>query len=399
MNNETGKQQPSVPPAGVDSRPLPPVPGAQSEDNAPGAERLPEELCDDDVLRQYDVPPLANAGCLVRAFSFKGRITRAEFLLSHLLVLVYALSFKVVSVYTDVSSLFVGDEAAHDVYVRLAFANLFVFCWFYTAQGMKRCHDVGWSGWRFYIPFINVLLLFKRREEVQNRYGMPAVLTPAEPVAQRQAAALRQHGIVCGLAWLLFSPVYLLLAMKWRVQNWLARIVLFVLSPFFLCAVYTTCAAVERQQAGERSVNHARAALNEAVIGIKLARKVTGIEQQHNPKNGNAEVFLLTLADGQPAAALLDKAAQLAATPESGWAVFVNESSADTEDYGYYREDYGGSATDTVPVTVHPEIYQFEKTVRLKGDRDKSRVSLVLRRSSNEAVLTIVPAAGGDAKP
>jgi uncharacterized membrane protein YhaH (DUF805 family) len=43
--------------------------------------------------------------------------------------------------------------------------------WFYLAQGAKRCHDLGNSGWWQLIPFYGVFLLFQNSEPGVNKYG------------------------------------------------------------------------------------------------------------------------------------------------------------------------------------------------------------------------------------
>ena len=43
--------------------------------------------------------------------------------------------------------------------------------WFLWAQGAKRCHDRGNSGWYQIIPFYFFVMLFGRSEEGVNDYG------------------------------------------------------------------------------------------------------------------------------------------------------------------------------------------------------------------------------------
>ena len=44
--------------------------------------------------------------------------------------------------------------------------------WFLLAQGAKRCHDRGNSGWYQIIPFYNLWMLFADSEKGVNDYGL-----------------------------------------------------------------------------------------------------------------------------------------------------------------------------------------------------------------------------------
>jgi len=82
-------------------------------------------------------------------FSFKGRIRRKE----------YGLSILIVST----------------VGIPLCFIIIGIIpvCWFIWAQGAKRAHDLGQSGWLQLIPFYSLLLLFAEGERHNNKYGQP----------------------------------------------------------------------------------------------------------------------------------------------------------------------------------------------------------------------------------
>ncbi|HEY9167981.1 MAG TPA: DUF805 domain-containing protein [Lutibacter sp.] len=76
-------------------------------------------------------------------FSFKGRIRRTEFGLTFIIFCILAL---------------------------IPFVNLFALfpLW---AQGAKRCHDVGISGWWQLIPLCPIYLLFAKGNAGANTYG------------------------------------------------------------------------------------------------------------------------------------------------------------------------------------------------------------------------------------
>lgn len=91
-------------------------------------------------------------------FSFEGRIRRTEFGLSYIIYIVAAV---IISVFTEIS------EASS--FLGLAFIPVI---WFLIAQGTKRCHDRGNSGWYQLIPFYIFWMLFAESEVGQNEYGL-----------------------------------------------------------------------------------------------------------------------------------------------------------------------------------------------------------------------------------
>lgn len=93
-----------------------------------------------------------------KPFSFKGRIRRLEFGLSYLiyLILVYGFEF--------------GIDENSDL-VILGFLAI-PLLWFVLAQGAKRCHDRGNSGWYILIPFYLLWMLFAESDYGENEYGL-----------------------------------------------------------------------------------------------------------------------------------------------------------------------------------------------------------------------------------
>jgi hypothetical protein len=85
-------------------------------------------------------------------FSFNGRIRRTEFGIS------YIVSFVLASIF----------------FFHVSIISLFFLVptlWFVLAQGTKRCHDLGKSGWWQIIPFYVLWLLFQDGDPNENEYG------------------------------------------------------------------------------------------------------------------------------------------------------------------------------------------------------------------------------------
>jgi len=90
-------------------------------------------------------------------FSFNGRIKRTE----------YGITFIIyISVYLAVVFAAEISEAA-----KMSALLMIPAVWFLWAQGAKRCHDLGHSGWYQLIPLYFLWLIFKEGEIGENPYG------------------------------------------------------------------------------------------------------------------------------------------------------------------------------------------------------------------------------------
>ena len=98
--------------------------------------------------------PKENIYMFKNPFSFGGRIRRAEYGLSLLIWL----------------SLRLFLELKFDLGPEALFFSIPLF-WFSLAQGVKRCHDRGNSGWYQFIPFYVFWMLFADSEDGINEYG------------------------------------------------------------------------------------------------------------------------------------------------------------------------------------------------------------------------------------
>lgn len=94
-------------------------------------------------------------------FSFEGRIRRLEYGLSHLIGVfaIYLVAFIAVTAS--------GGGGARGILLIFYIPYL----WFTFAQGAKRCHDIGNSGWWQLIPLYGLWLLFQEGQPGQNQYG------------------------------------------------------------------------------------------------------------------------------------------------------------------------------------------------------------------------------------
>tara|TARA_B100002052_G_scaffold176089_1_gene160224 strand:- start:4534 stop:5040 length:507 start_codon:yes stop_codon:yes gene_type:complete len=89
-------------------------------------------------------------------FSFDGRIRRLEYGLS------YMISYFLLQVF---SVMFM------EIPIMILIC-VFVYMWFNLAQGAKRCHDRGNSGFFQLIPFYGLWMLFGDGDRGENQYGI-----------------------------------------------------------------------------------------------------------------------------------------------------------------------------------------------------------------------------------
>jgi uncharacterized membrane protein YhaH (DUF805 family) len=90
-------------------------------------------------------------------FSFDGRIRRTEYGISFIIYVVAAVIVNAI--------MQSGGGAA---IIGLAYIPML---WFFWAQGAKRCHDRGNSGWYQIIPFYGFWMLFADSDNGVNEFG------------------------------------------------------------------------------------------------------------------------------------------------------------------------------------------------------------------------------------
>lgn len=133
------------------------VESIQSE--TPPVPVIPSAISSQNENTEFSV--LDNKGMFKRIFSFKGRIRRTEYGLSYIIFLVWYLIFMSVTEMNDVNP----------VLALLIILTIVPAYWFLWAQGAKRCHDRGNSGWYQIIPFYFLIMLFGGSADGINNYG------------------------------------------------------------------------------------------------------------------------------------------------------------------------------------------------------------------------------------
>jgi uncharacterized membrane protein YhaH (DUF805 family) len=89
-------------------------------------------------------------------FSFTGRIRRTEYGISYI---IWAIIYSIIYITLTTN------------YIEYFFLLYVPLYWFIFAQGAKRCHDRGNSGWYQFIPFYVLWLLFAEGDSGENDYG------------------------------------------------------------------------------------------------------------------------------------------------------------------------------------------------------------------------------------
>lgn len=100
-------------------------------------------------------------GMFSNSFSSEGRIRRLEYGLTYIIYFVFAVILEVIM------------EIAKENTTLYIFAFAYIpLIWFFLAQGAKRCHDRGNSGWYQLIPFYGLWMLFAEGDVGVNEYGI-----------------------------------------------------------------------------------------------------------------------------------------------------------------------------------------------------------------------------------
>lgn len=133
----------------------------------------------------YNYKPPKSGNDEVSYFLTKGRITRRAFFLRLLLVITLFSTFYAIKHYyiepqhqywekrgggVIRNETFLTTYSLFNIFNNIVLPitlGLFLFI-----QGTKRMHDTNNSGWNFFVPIYNVVLLFLSGTRGQNKYGV-----------------------------------------------------------------------------------------------------------------------------------------------------------------------------------------------------------------------------------
>ena len=105
-------------------------------------------------------------GMFSRPFSFKGRIRRTEYGITTIIGFIINMLMGVM-----INSIESSKYDISDGIIVLYLIILVPYVWFMWAQGAKRCHDRGNSGFYQLIPFYVFWMLFAEGDPQENEYG------------------------------------------------------------------------------------------------------------------------------------------------------------------------------------------------------------------------------------
>lgn len=131
-------------------------------------------------------------------FSFEGRIRRLEYCLSYLIYMCYVFAAAVILV-----AIGLIDDTESPKNSLIILIAIIPGLYFLCAQGAKRCHDRGNSGWYQIIPFYGFWMCFAPGDLVENEYGHNPKLPqePYDPFASAQVSDVNMDN------WTVVEPI------------------------------------------------------------------------------------------------------------------------------------------------------------------------------------------------
>ena len=117
--------------------------------------------------RAETIPVIDNKqGMFSRPFSFSGRIRRTEYGIT--MIIGFFINMVMGAMINSAESSY---SSSSDGIIILYLIILVPYLWFMWAQGAKRCHDRGNSGFYQLIPFYGFWMLFAEGDPDTNEYG------------------------------------------------------------------------------------------------------------------------------------------------------------------------------------------------------------------------------------
>jgi uncharacterized membrane protein YhaH (DUF805 family) len=117
----------------------------------------PVEIKEEPITNTGNQNKTTNKGMFSSPFSFDGRIRRTEYGISYIIIVMVNIFLNAIVASGEVPI------------IGLAYIPALWFLW---AQGAKRCHDMGQSGWFQIIPFYVLWMIFASGEKGINKYGV-----------------------------------------------------------------------------------------------------------------------------------------------------------------------------------------------------------------------------------
>ncbi|PCJ98056.1 MAG: hypothetical protein COA50_03785 [Flavobacteriaceae bacterium] len=146
-------------------------------------------------------------------FSFYGRIRRLEYGLTYLFYILFYLAIAVI--WTEFEQV--------EVMIIPLYIVLF---WLRLAQGAKRCHDLGNSGFYQLIPLYGLWLMFQDGEQNENKYGLNPKILATNYDPSREKISIVKTLIEVSSA-VLLNMLLIAIAMEylytdeWMILNWM----------------------------------------------------------------------------------------------------------------------------------------------------------------------------------
>lgn len=99
-----------------------------------------------------------------KPFSSEGRIRRMEYGISYIFYILMAIMINIIIELLE-------KDSSNQIATFMALSIYIPLLWFFFAQGAKRCHDLGNSGWYQIIPFYFLWMVFSDGQKGRNEYG------------------------------------------------------------------------------------------------------------------------------------------------------------------------------------------------------------------------------------